>query len=83
MDIKRNQILAIAFGGLVTGVIVYVFDRQPEFIYFLPDRFSVNSVQGSIFGHVMTIYLSMVLGRFMFEGIVVLFIKFKKMILGI
>ncbi len=52
MDVKRNQILSIAFSGLVVGVIVYVFDRQSEFVYFLPDWFSVNKFRGGIFGSI-------------------------------
>ena len=47
---RQNGLLAIAVGALCVGVLVYVFDRQPEHIYFLPDWLSLHYQPGSIFG---------------------------------
>jgi len=47
---RQRESLAIAIGALGVGVLVYVFDRQPEFIYFLPGEFSLNGQFDSLFG---------------------------------
>lgn len=47
---RQSGLLAIAIGALCVGVLVYVFDRQPESIYFLPGWLSFHDQTGSIFG---------------------------------
>jgi len=48
--LRQREILTLGIGALSVGVLVYVFDRQPEFIYFLPGGLSLNSHLGSLFG---------------------------------
>ena len=68
--------LVLTFMGFVTIVFFVVFFAGSDQVKNVENS-SMTSlfVQGSIFGHVMTIYLSMVLGRLVFECIVVFFIK--------
>ena len=47
---RQSKLLAIALGALGIGVMVYVFERQPEFIYLLPDWLALNDMIGGIFG---------------------------------
>lgn len=47
---RQSGLLVIAFGALCVGVLIYVFDRQPEFTYFLPVWLSLHEQAGSIFG---------------------------------
>ena len=49
---RQNELLAIALGALVLGVFVYVLDRQPEFVYFLPGWLSLESQIGGLFGSI-------------------------------
>ena len=49
---RQSGLLAIAVGALCVGVLVYVFDRQPEFTYFLPGWLSLHDTTGSIFGSI-------------------------------
>jgi len=48
--LRHIQFFTLGIGALIVGVLVYVFDRQPEFIYFLPDWLSLNGQFGSHFG---------------------------------
>ena len=48
--LRQREIFTLGIGALGVGVLVYVFDRQPEFIYFLPGGLSLNSHLGSLFG---------------------------------
>ena len=76
--------LVVTFLGFISVVFFVVFFAGSAQVKNVENS-SITSlfVQGSIFGHVLTIYLSTVIGRFMFEGVVVLFIKFRKKIIGI
>ena len=47
---KQYILATIAIGAFCVGVLIYVFDRQPEFIYFLPEWLSFKSDNGSYFG---------------------------------
>jgi hypothetical protein len=49
---RQNGMLAIAIGALCVGALVYVFERQPEFVYFLPGWLSLNNQTGSVFGSI-------------------------------
>ena len=49
---RQMGILSLAIGALLMGVLVYVFDRQPEFVYFLPGWLSLKSQTGNIFGSI-------------------------------
>ena len=49
---RQSELFAIAFGALSIGVLVYVLDRQAEFIYFLPGWLSLHDTTGSIFGSI-------------------------------
>ena len=49
---RQKGILGIALGALCIGVLVYVFDRQSEFVYFLPGWLSLESHTGNLFGNV-------------------------------
>jgi hypothetical protein len=49
---RQSGLLIIAIGALCVGVLVYVFDRQPEFTYFLPGWLSLHDTTGSIFGSI-------------------------------
>jgi hypothetical protein len=49
---RQQKILAIALGALCIGALVYVFDRQPEFIYFIPGWLSLESQTGGLFGKI-------------------------------
>ena len=49
---RQSELFAIAFGALSTGVLVYVLDRQAEFVYFLPGWLSLHDTTGSIFGSI-------------------------------
>lgn len=42
--------MIIAISALCIGVLVYMFDRHTESIYFLPDWLSFKSTTGSFFG---------------------------------
>ena len=46
------QITAAAIGALCLGVLVYVLDRQAEFVYFLPAWSSFDSMPGGFFGSI-------------------------------
>jgi hypothetical protein len=48
--IRQNSLLLLGICALGVGVLVYVFDRQPEFIYFLPNWLSFNNQPGGLFG---------------------------------
>ena len=47
---RQRGLLTIAIGALSIGVLVYVFDQQPEFIYFLPGWLSYNDQMSNVFG---------------------------------
>jgi len=49
---RQSELLIIAIAALGVGVLVYVFERNPEYIYFLPSWLSLNSMTGSIFGSI-------------------------------
>ncbi len=51
---KQPEILQIsaAIGALCIGVLVYVLDRQAEFVYFLSGWPSLDSVPGGFFGSI-------------------------------
>jgi hypothetical protein len=51
---RQPEVLQItaAISVLCIGVLVYVIDRQAEFVYFLPGWFSFNSVPSVFFGSV-------------------------------
>jgi hypothetical protein len=49
---RQNRILAIAIGAMCVGVFVYVSDRQPEFVYFLPTWLSLESQLAGLFGSI-------------------------------
>ena len=60
MGIKRSssydkyniRLLLIALLVFGFGVLVYVFDRQPEQVYFLPEWFSFNAEIMNVFGSI-------------------------------
>jgi hypothetical protein len=47
---RQNEILALAIGALCVGVLVYLLDRQADFVYFLPASLSLHNQTGSVFG---------------------------------
>lgn len=47
---RQSGLLVIAIGALCVGMLVYVVDRQPETIYFLPAWLSLHDQTGSLFG---------------------------------
>ena len=47
---RERQLLVIAIGTLCIGVLVYVFDRTAQSIYFLPEALSLNQQTGRVFG---------------------------------
>lgn len=49
---RERGILVIAIGAMCVGVLVYVFDRPSEYIYFLPDGLSLNHQTGRMFGSI-------------------------------
>ena len=49
---RQSGILAIAISVFSLGVLVYVLDRQPEYIYFLPGWLSLHDQAGSVFGSI-------------------------------
>ena len=49
---RQSELFAIAFGALSIGVLVYVLDRQAEFVYFLPGWLSLHTQVGSVFGSI-------------------------------
>lgn len=51
---KQPELLQItaATGALCIGVLVYVLDRQAEYIYFLPSWLSLESQIGGLFGSI-------------------------------
>ena len=49
---RQGELFVVAVGALSIGVLVYVFDRQAEFVYFLPDWLSLHTQAGSIFGSI-------------------------------
>ena len=50
--LRQIQIFTVGFSALSVGVLIYVFDRQPEFIYFLPGWLSLNSQPGGLLGNI-------------------------------
>jgi len=50
--VRGKRILVIAISAFCLGVLVYVFDRSSEYIYFLPDGLSLNHQTGRIFGSI-------------------------------
>jgi hypothetical protein len=52
-DVRNNLVLLmLAFILIAIGVLVYVFDRQPEHVYFLPEWLSQKDLYRSVFGSV-------------------------------
>jgi len=49
---RHNGILIIAISALFVGALVYVYDRQPEFVYFLPAWLSFENQTVSFFGKI-------------------------------
>jgi hypothetical protein len=49
---RQGELFVVATGALGVGVLVYVFDRQAEFVYFLPGWLSLHTQAGSIFGSI-------------------------------
>lgn len=49
---RQIELLCLATGALGVGVLIYVFDRQSEFVYFLPGWLSLNSITGDLFGSI-------------------------------
>ncbi|NNF96699.1 MAG: hypothetical protein HKM94_07230 [Halobacteria archaeon] len=49
---RQMGILAVAISALCVGVMVYVVDRQAEYIYFLPDWLSLEHQIGGLFGSI-------------------------------
>lgn len=50
--IRQDRLFIFALGALGIGVLVYVFDRQPEFVYFLPAWLSLHDITSGIFGSI-------------------------------
>jgi hypothetical protein len=50
--LRQIELSTLGFGALGVGVLVYVFDRQPELIYFLPGWLSLNNQLGGLFGSI-------------------------------
>lgn len=50
--LRQIEIFTLGIGALGVGVLVYVFDRQPELIYFLPGWLSLNSHLDGLFGSI-------------------------------
>ena len=48
--IRQGKLLVVALGALCVGVLVYVLDRQAEFVYFLPGWLSLHNQAVSVFG---------------------------------
>jgi len=48
----QGKLLVVAIGALGVGVLVYVLDRQAEFVYFLPAWLSLHNQAGSLFGSI-------------------------------
>jgi hypothetical protein len=48
--IRQKTVLTLGIGALSVGVMIYAFDRQPEFVYFLPGWLSLNASTGGLFG---------------------------------
>ena len=51
---KRPEVIQIIFaiGGLLIGLLVYLLDRQPDTVYFIPDWFSQTTHIEPFFGHI-------------------------------
>jgi hypothetical protein len=49
---RQGKLFVLATGALSVGVLVYVLDRQAEFVYFLPAWLSLHTQAGSIFGSI-------------------------------
>ncbi len=49
---NQVKLLTISFCALCVGVLVYILDRQPDSIYFLPGWLSLYAQTGSIFGSI-------------------------------
>jgi len=49
---RQGELFVVAVGALSVGVLVYVFDRQPEYVYFLPGWLSLHTQAGSVFGSI-------------------------------
>ena len=49
---KSAEILLIAFSVMCIGVLVYILDRQSEYIYFLPAWLSLNNIYDGVFGNI-------------------------------
>jgi hypothetical protein len=49
---RQGELFVVATGALGVGVLVYVFDRQAEFVYFLPGWLSLHTQAGSVFGSI-------------------------------
>lgn len=49
---RQWTLFFIATGALAVGVLVYVLDRRPEFVYFLPEWLSLNSSPVVYFGSI-------------------------------
>lgn len=49
---RQYVLLAIAIGAFCVGVLVYVFDRQSELVYFLPNWLSLEKDIGGLFGSI-------------------------------
>jgi len=50
--LRQREIFSLGIVALGVGTLVYMFDRQPEFIYFLPGWLSLNSQPGGFFGSI-------------------------------
>jgi len=48
----QGKLLVVATGALGVGVLVYVLDRQAEFVYFVPAWLSLHNHAGSVFGSI-------------------------------
>jgi hypothetical protein len=47
---RYGELLAIAMMALGIGVLIYVFDRQAQYVYFLPAWLSAYNAHGGVFG---------------------------------
>ncbi len=49
---RQIELFCLATSVLGIGVLIYVFDRQSEFVYFLPGWLSLNSMTDDLFGSI-------------------------------
>lgn len=50
--IRQTGLFIVAIGAFGMGVLVYVFDRQSELVYFLPAWLSLHDITSVVFGNI-------------------------------